>query len=396
MFGYFRRRRVRRMVVLARREYLDDHGRLASITTLTPVQRAALDRLLRRINVLYAGWRNSLGGRALFAAWYAAVAFLPIASAVCLLTPVVWLWADLTGEGWRAALLSLSCYLTCFGVLCGLYFVWRSASVMFSVSVVATGASVVLTAIALVTNAPNVAGPLTVGIEAAVIAALLIVIAQAVVEAFNTVFNPALAYQYRAGTLSEQVARSLWGMIVYLTERRGIYRFPRARRLAIRRMQYTITWIERSIPQGIWLAGVRGDAHRDAAGRCRAVAEALRAHQHRLLEARRQIDVDRLRDDLAGAAAALAVGDWSTSAGPSPTVGLRLRLAGIVRRLLPPVVLAGTAVALPHVPEVTINAAALTSIQTGLFVAAILSLIAIDAPQQDRILNAFSTATKTP
>jgi hypothetical protein len=64
--------------------------------------------------------------------------------------------------------------------------------------------------------------------------------------------------------------------------------------------------------------------------------------------------------------------------------------------LLPQVALAGAAVALPHVPDITVNAAELTSIQTGLFVAVILSLIAMDAPQQDRILNAFGTATKTP
>jgi hypothetical protein len=98
-------------------------------------------------------------------------------------------------------------------------------------------------------------------------------------------------------------------------------------------------------------------------------------------------------DDLAAAATAVAGGDWSLLTRTEEPTSISRSIA-LGRRLIPPAALIAAALAMPHIPGVSVAGPAMTSIQVALIIAAVLGLASVDGPSQDRILSAFGDASK--
>lgn len=147
-------------------------------------------------------------------------------------------------------------------------------------------------------------------------------------------------------------------------------------------------FIGHQIPRLQWLAGGSPQVRTDTLQRCRHAAATIAAMQWRLVEARSRSDFDTLRAELAIAVAAAAHGDWSPLTADSES-SRTSRLNAILRRLLAPVILAGTALVLPHLPAAPASGTSLASIQIGLMIAAVLTLASVDNTSQDRVLGAL-------
>jgi hypothetical protein len=220
------------------------------------------------------------------------------------------------------------------------------------------------------------------------VAALIILVLHAVLQIGIALADPLSVSLYGAVAPSEHVATSLCYLLMIIHETPGAWHRISARHRLIRRMDYRINWIERAVPRGLWLAGLRTEMHRETERRCREAACALRAMQWRVVDVSRQGDFERLCQELAITSAAVAIGDWKFLTSEQSRTAAS-RLIAFVRRLLPAGVLAFTAAALPRLPGITASGPAMASIRVGLIVAAILSLASVDNASQDRVLSAF-------
>jgi hypothetical protein len=147
-------------------------------------------------------------------------------------------------------------------------------------------------------------------------------------------------------------------------------------------------FIGHQIPRLQWLAGGSSQVRAETLQHCRHAAATIAAMQWRLIEARSRADFDTLRAELAIAVAAAARGDWSPLS--TDTESRRTsRLSAILRRLVAPTILAGTAAILPYLPTVPADGPSLASIQIGLVIAAVLTLASVDNTAQDRVLGAL-------
>jgi len=287
-----------------------------------------------------------------------------------------------------------------FGAISSLYFVWQRAARSLRFGLVATSLLALASASLVLWSAlssPQHAGllvPVWHGLEMAAVAALIITVLHAVLQTGIALAEPILVSHYGAMAPSQHVAASMCYLLLILHEMPGVWRRPPARRRLIRRMDYRINWIERALPRGLWLAGVRADMYREVVRRCHEAATALRKLQWRLVDANQRSDYEQLCQELAAATAAVATGDWKLLTSEEQSRTAVSWLIAVLRRLVPAAVLVFTAVALPHLPGVTAGGPAMSSIRVGLVIAAILSLASVDTSSQDRVLAAFSNAHK--
>jgi hypothetical protein len=230
--------------------------------------------------------------------------------------------------------------------------------------------------------------PVRYGLIGAVFALTLLSATHAVVDAVGV---PLGAMWWRTnGTLppSQATATRLCFLLQDLDEVRGAWRQAHARRRIVKEVEWTIWYVERAIPSMMWWAGFRGPALTAAVLRCRHAAGVLRGVQWRLINACNREDYDHVCDELATAAVAAAGGDWSLLTGAKePTT--EARAVALLRRLVAPALLTAAALTLPYVPGVAVTGSALTGLQVGLIITAILSLTPVEHSSQDQILGAF-------
>ena len=115
----------------------------------------------------------------------------------------------------------------------------------------------------------------------------------------------------------------------------------------------------------------------------------LRSVHWRLVDANTIDDFERARRDVLTAAVAVAHGDWSYLTGEA-TSGRGARLVAVGRRVVVAAVLVLTALALPHLLGVPLGNSAVTTVQIGLYVTAVLALTADQSGSQDRVMSLFT------
>jgi hypothetical protein len=396
-----RRRRLPRMVAIARRIYLADRAKLGAISWLTEEQRRVLAATMRRYDVIYAarwvgvnGCLLRLGRLLIYVGVYGACI-------VCLLGPVITLGTALMGRTTLAGdLLALAVYLTGFGIVSSGYFVWQNFLQTLRLALIATvpwALTALTTGLWVAFGPPQLGSWLAVryGAEAVAGAVLLIILAHAAMTAGAALLRPLWLGRFGVVPPSMHVAAQLYLLLILTYDARSGWRQPAVRRQLINRMHGRTGWIARIIPRGLWLAGVRGSAHRDTLRHCRSAAAALSALRWRLLEANSQADYELVCHDIVIAATAVAGGDWQ-ALNSNEITATRTRLVAFGRRLLPAGALLATALALPHLPGITVEGAALSSVRAGLIIAAVLSLVSAGNPSADQALGAFSDTTKGP
>ncbi|GAB4050234.1 hypothetical protein [Catellatospora paridis] len=133
----------------------------------------------------------------------------------------------------------------------------------------------------------------------------------------------------------------------------------------------------------------------DIADKAACLATYLRRQQRRLLHDSGLSEYDAVTVELAEAVTALAAGNWTPIEAVGSAADEPSRLLRLTRRLLPAVLLTGTAVSLPYLPGVPDSGNALVGVQLGLVAAAALSLLPpLEQTHRDQITTAFSSAAK--
>ncbi|GAA0904382.1 hypothetical protein [Virgisporangium aurantiacum] len=171
-------------------------------------------------------------------------------------------------------------------------------------------------------------------------------------------------------------------------------RQSRFRAGAVREMETLIIRTDWEIRNAAPVLGLGTAVIADAASKASRLTAHLRQLQVRMIHDDHLHEYDRVVSDAVGLVTALARGDWSqvtTDEDDPHRPAIVVRLA---KGILPASVLTAAAIGLPHIPGVAATGAALTSIQIGLAAAAALSLIPVDAPHRDHVLNALSSATR--
>lgn len=121
----------------------------------------------------------------------------------------------------------------------------------------------------------------------------------------------------------------------------------------------------------------------------------LQQIENRLLDADSPHDFNKIMADLTAAFHAVACGDWSPLTMADEPPANPDRWLALVRRAIPAIVLVVSALALPNLPGHPPNGdPAIATLQLGLFIAASLSLLPIDADVRTRVINAYTGAGK--
>ncbi|MEU8080964.1 hypothetical protein AB0B31_36615 [Catellatospora citrea] len=194
----------------------------------------------------------------------------------------------------------------------------------------------------------------------------------------------------RCGMLppSRLVARRLLPVLIQLSEAKGSAGRGDVRRELLITLRHSAEMIEYWVPHTLYWSGVRGHGLAEARMNCRRAAAVVRTFQWDLLDAGDAASHAMLKREIADAAVKLCRGDWSTlTTAEEPTRSARV--AALARRLVTPLALVGAGVTVPYLPGADQLGSAATTIQAGLFIAALLHLVSVDGPAQDRILAAF-------
>lgn len=370
----------------ARRVWGAHNDRLGG-ASLTEQERALLTVAVRRFCVAWAAdhrLRVALG--------YSAAVGAGLLAAICLLLPVVVMWA---GTAARDAspirlLLASATYLVIFGVLAASYFHQFGAPVIVDLlpRLGWLGASistvVALVALALVDEP---AEPLRWGLAAGVLAAVLMLASHMLMRVLvDYVFGPLVRRSLGGMPPSWAAAVTLWFLYIRLDDADR----PRllARQYMLRAVVDASWWLE-GIPTAMWWARLRGPTRQDARRRFRRAAAHVRQLGWRVLDARSRAELKGIREDVLKAAVAVAAAEWATLSVSDEQAGTSRTLA-TARRLATPAVLGTAALLLPNLPGVTVTGPAVATFQAALLVAAALNLTPIDARSRDRILDAFS------
>jgi hypothetical protein len=183
------------------------------------------------------------------------------------------------------------------------------------------------------------------------------------------------------------VAARLWYILDAFEDAARSWRVPETRRdlLAWVSQHY---WLENAMPRAMWSAGYRRPAHLEAARRLRHATAFINSLAWRLADCTDHAEFGRIRHDLAEAAAAVAVGDWTLLLAHEPPPR-RAAIQRISRRLIPAGSLASVALLLPYLPGLAFTDAQLTTMQAALLVGAVLTLSSVDQAARDPILDAF-------
>jgi hypothetical protein len=227
------------------------------------------------------------------------------------------------------------------------------------------------------------------GLAAGVVGAVVIAVALQAANVFGTYLWLPLRLK-PLGSLrpSTAVAARLWFLLDDMETVGGRWRQPAVRRDLLGWITGSGIQIETRLRLAMWMAGYRGPEFDEASKRYKRAAAYVRGLAWQVVNAGDQAAFDVIRRNLAEMTAAVATGNWDLLP-PLPQHSRVSRVAAVGRRLIAPAVLGAVAVALPYLPGVTGNGAALTSIQVALFVAAALSLTSLDQPSRDRILRAI-------
>jgi hypothetical protein len=200
----------------------------------------------------------------------------------------------------------------------------------------------------------------------------------------------------RAGWLlpAQESALHLVRLLDGLHRARGTCRHPRRRSNFLRWMDNLIKYLQWELPRAIadlhLGVAITADAHTRTD---QVVGRLLRwhvclVHDHMLEE------YDRVCAEAATLTMALARGDW-TWVNAEDRTPARTRLAArVAKRLVPSAVLFAAAIGLPYLPGVAASATGLAGIQVGLGLAAVLSLIPMEATHREDVMAAFASATK--
>jgi hypothetical protein len=236
---------------------------------------------------------------------------------------------------------------------------------------------------------------LGVGLGAAV---LLLVLAEVrlygLLAIHGAVFRP-LARR-RAGWLlpAQQAAVHLVRLLDGLHRARATCRHPRRRGTFLRWMDRLVRYVQWEMPNATRDLRLGSVVTADACARINHLAGRMRRLQLRLVHDHQLQEYDRVCAEVATLTMALARGDWSW-VGPEDEVPVRSRLAvRAAKRVIPAALLIGAAIGLRYLPGVTASGASLTGIQLGLGLAAVLSLIPVEAAHREKVMSAFADATK--
>lgn len=202
-----------------------------------------------------------------------------------------------------------------------------------------------------------------------------------------------LAFRAASGPLpAHLVTVRLLVLVSSLHQARFSWWHPRQRRDLLEWMvsfRTAVTWELRGCARDAGLGAISSE---QSARRARHLTGVLRQVESRLLDADDPEDFRSILADLLKAFQAIARGDWSPlTLAEEPPVKAG-RLLSLLRRVVPAVVLIVAALLLPLLPgRPATTGAAVATVQLGLFVAAALSLLPIDADVRSRVVEAYAT-----
>lgn len=239
-------------------------------------------------------------------------------------------------------------------------------------------------------------GLLLAALGAAMVLALVAARFATVVWLRDRYFRP-LAFRVGGGPLPAHLA-TVWLIILVssLHEARLSWWRPRGRERLLRWMRALRFSAERQLLGSARDAGLGAAAEADAERRARHFGDVLRRVEGRLLDADAAADYAAIVGELVTAFEAVTRGDWaSLTLAEEPAVRAR-RWRGLLRRAVPAVVLAAAALFLPLLPgHPATTDASVATVRLGLLVAALLSLMPVEADVRSRVITAYTATNRT-
>ena len=360
-----------------------DSVRISGAAYLTDPQRDTLRPLVRYWCVRYAPFHLSKLRYVEYALWLLAEAF-------CLLAPI----AAVAVPAFRAlSPADLICasmiYLTIVGVLSACFFELvgsrsQSRLGLLGAAILLLGASI---SAAWVQNLGKT-------VQFALVAAVLLAVTIAVVNFAGSVFTRYIWYPLRrqhVATVPPSCATAvwLWYLSYHVQNATEGWRLASVRRELLEWVSHTAFLLGVALPRAMWMSGYRGSAHAEALRRYQRAANFVREQAWRIADANDRESFERIRDDLADGALALARGDWTLV--PQAEERSKASWAFIVaRRLVTPILLISVALLLPHLPDVRLTGSALTSLQAALILAGVLSLSPLETSSREQVHDLFN------
>jgi hypothetical protein len=277
-------------------------------------------------------------------------------------------------------------YLAAFGTLSALYFRWVWVlPALQRLAWFGAAAALGIAAVAATMTATDLVVVAGYGLGAGGLAVVAIALGSAtLVAATSLVLAPARLRAVAMMPPSWTAVGQLWFLLAMCEEASGGTWHDRTRRRLSNRV--ADPYLLQVMPRAMWLAGFRGSPH-ETMRRTRHLAGFARALAWRIADCTDRSEFLRIRRELAGAAVAVAAGDWTPLPSAEPQTSLRRR--ALLRRSVVALLLAGSALLLPRLPGVAVTGAPLGSIQIALLVGAVLSLTPLDPASRERILDAF-------
>lgn len=384
------RRYVTRVLRDSRTDREESLAALDRLSLLDDATKRLLDPLLRTYVVQTAALVRWPG-------WWWIYNTLRLATALAaVVAPALALvrWAD----AGSAVLMALSSYLLIGGVLALGYGV-HQRRVRGRYVVVAAAAVAAVAGVALVAVPPGDRAWLWRGAAAGVLAVgglLLLTVARlyALIAVRARLIRPPA--RRRGGWLlpPQLAAVRLLALVDAFEQARDSNRHPRYRRHFVRWLDEHIGSLHWELPTVVADLRFGPAVRRDTADKAGRLCAHLRRLQVRLMHDSGLAEHDAVASEVVALVAALAVGDWTPVAETEPESDQPSLAARLTRRLLPAALLGGAALALPYLPGVPAQSAALTGVQLGLVAAAALSLLPVEQTHRDQITTAFNAAAK--
>ncbi len=356
---------------------------------LTDDDRVDLRPVVRAFSVQQASFRLSR--------WWWAYHALRLGTAIVALAvplAVLSVWLPASGTRWAA----IAGYVVLGGVAALGHGVQQARNVR--PAVFAAGCAVVALALGVLAGFTAISRYLWLwrGVGSGLVAAVaLLALAEArlygLLTLWTAVFRP-LARRRGGGLLPAQMsAVRLLQLLDGLYRARATCRHPRRRASFLRWMDELIAYLRWELPAAVTDLRLGPAATADARTRAMRVVGRVRRWHVRLVHDHHLREYDRVCAEAAAVTMALARGDWSWVAADDDVPAGRKLVIRLAKRLAPAAVLGAAAIGLRYLPGVTASASGLTGIQVGLAVAAVLSLIPVEAAHRQDVMSAFASAT---
>lgn len=381
------RRYAGQVLRLARAGYEQWSAELADSTLLD-------DHAVRRLRPVVRTYEVQLAAFQRWPGWWCYLVLRVVTAVVAVAAPA---WG-LVRWGPEPPWASLACYVCVGGVLAFAYGIQQHTTRVWhlGVAAAAVGLGLATTWLAIPPDErPAMWRALGAGVLATGALLVLTVARLATVLAVRArLFRPRA--MRRAGWLlpSQHAAVLLLTVLLTFEQARPSNRPPRFRANFLRWLDGMTAFIRWEFTTTGVNLGLADHLGRDVAHRAAVLTAYLRGHQTRLLHDDGLTTYDAVSAELAAAVVALAAGDWSLLEAAEAAVDEPSRLIRITRRVLPAMLLTGTAIGLPYVPGVPDGGSALIGIQLGLVAAAALSLVPLEQAHRDKITEAFSSVSK--